>query len=403
MMAVDPNTANLVVALGCFVLGSAQLSAWATGRLGPWTLCWGLGNLMLGIAATGVHFIGILPDYVTISVANTLGLVGHLLTLQAVRLFVGRAPRWRIFLAAAVILSFPLLLSYDPAGFAPRVSYNTVFRASCDVWIVAELVRLARRERLSTAWTMAALFTVTVPIYAARAILGVMGALGTNQLHPPAGLASGLAVAAASFIVLQASTLMALAAERSNQAIADLARCDGLTRALNRFGLDQLRRSLTGPIALILMDLDHFKALNDRRGHACGDAILCALSDAARPLLAGAGAGQLVRLGGDEFLAVLPGASADTAKGVADDIMEAFNARAGPIAKDPPVPTLSMGLVAGHLGQTDFATLLGMADRALYTAKTEGRNRVAMAPAPHGRVPEAGLAWVDSPLIAGSP
>jgi diguanylate cyclase (GGDEF)-like protein len=153
------------------------------------------------------------------------------------------------------------------------------------------------------------------------------------------------------------------------RAAADL---DGLTQVANRRRFDAyLARTIAdgGPFGLIMIDLDHFKRLNDQHGHQAGDEVLRA---AARCIATGVGErGLAARYGGEEFAVVLPGADRAAAVEVAEVIVRAVR------EADTPVPvTASLG-VAVHPEHTANGTeVLSAADAALYAAKAAGRNRV---------------------------
>lgn len=123
--------------------------------------------------------------------------------------------------------------------------------------------------------------------------------------------------------------------------------------------------------AVIAFDVDHFKAINDRHGHAVGDRVLAALAAVARDLLPEPGA-FLVRLGGDEFAMVLPDKNLAEARWLADEIRQAIR-----LTPDLPAWTISLGVAAVEPGDTDLSAAIERADRSLYRAKAEGRDRAA--------------------------
>ena len=130
-----------------------------------------------------------------------------------------------------------------------------------------------------------------------------------------------------------------------------------------------------------MLDIDHFKKVNDTRGHACGDAALHGLASTLEHNLR---RHDLIgRLGGEEFAVFLP----DTALGQAMQLAErlrmqvAITAMAAPGEPEPIRITISIGL-AMLSGQESLESLLARADDALYQAKREGRNRVVQASAP---------------------
>jgi diguanylate cyclase (GGDEF)-like protein len=156
------------------------------------------------------------------------------------------------------------------------------------------------------------------------------------------------------------------------------------------------RRIATGdqPAAVLLFDLDHFKHVNDRYGHAIGDRTLQIFADTAK---AQVGDGGLVgRWGGDEFVAALYNTSRDHAATVAERIQLAFEKAGTEIDGRPVRATVSTGLAYSVQGPFELPALLLQADQALYRAKSEGRNRLAVA------TPEIIARSIDQPLPAGS-
>ncbi len=159
---------------------------------------------------------------------------------------------------------------------------------------------------------------------------------------------------------------------------------DAVTGLRNhRYFQVRLREELTRterngqPTALILLDLDNFKGINDRFGHAVGDYVL---SQVARVLERTARAGDVVcRYGGEEMVVLLPGTSLEEGAKVAERLREAVERR-----NDQPGPavTISLGVASCPENTTQSDLLIAAADAAMYSAKRAGKNRVATAPPP---------------------
>jgi len=154
---------------------------------------------------------------------------------------------------------------------------------------------------------------------------------------------------------------------------------DGLTQLANRRSFDRAldrelqRASRTdGRLSVVLIDVDHFKALNDTHGHLVGDTVLRQIAAALREC--GREYDTIARYGGEEFAAVLPGCSSALAVQVAERLRQAV------MEAPTEVPvTASAGVATYPYDGVDVEGLLGAADRALYSAKRGGRNRVLSA------------------------
>jgi diguanylate cyclase (GGDEF)-like protein len=194
----------------------------------------------------------------------------------------------------------------------------------------------------------------------------------------------------------QVEVIEGLRAELAEEAVRD-----PLTGLYNRRHLDRaLRADLasrprSGGLSVLVVDVDHFKSVNDRFGHAAGDRVLTAVAGT----LAGAvrEGDTAARLGGEEFVLVLPGAGRDQAVERAEQIRRAVAGAGHPVDGGTGVlgVTVSIGVAVCPASGTSAEALLEAADRALYTAKAGGRDRVVAAdaarlqPVPAAPVPAA--------------
>ena len=178
------------------------------------------------------------------------------------------------------------------------------------------------------------------------------------------------------------------ALERLNRELQRLTATDGLTGVANRRRFDEAldhewRRGIRGgtPLACVMIDIDHFKAFNDRYGHLQGDACLRQIS---QTLVSTARrAGDIVaRYGGEEFAVVLPATTAANARLLADQLRTEVAALKIPhdASTTGPYVTISLGVASMVPAQgVSPATLVAAADRALYQAKHSGRNCVELS------------------------
>jgi diguanylate cyclase (GGDEF)-like protein len=176
--------------------------------------------------------------------------------------------------------------------------------------------------------------------------------------------------------------------ERANAELVRLSSTDSLTGLANRRLFDQtlahecahVRRS-TKPLSLIIFDVDHFKALNDSLGHQRGDVCLALLAGEMNRI-ARRSLDLAARIGGEEFAMILPNTGIEGARQVAEKVRVSFAALnvphpASPIAS---ILTVSAGVASTSDEQSSPEGLIAAADRALYIAKHQGRNRVITAP-----------------------
>ena len=175
---------------------------------------------------------------------------------------------------------------------------------------------------------------------------------------------------------------------------------DGLTGMPNRLAFDEWwaeawkDASATGrPLSLLMIDIDHFKAYNDTHGHLAGDERLRAVSDAITDALPASS--RLARYGGEEFALLMPGCGIDVAMGAAETVRRAVEnlTPARDLDQPPRKVTVSIGVACREPQTLDGdgrAILLAEADRALYAAKRQGRNRVVLVGPEERAIPRLG-------------
>ena len=217
----------------------------------------------------------------------------------------------------------------------------------------------------------------------AAALLLVVAAAGIELELLQSGMAARLAVVPLLMIY---PVMVGLTAHRLSRRVRDqnrllsaLSRTDGLTRLLNRQAWEEAAaaevsrcRRGGGTASLLMLDLDHFKAINDRHGHPAGDAVLRAVAQILRDTLREADVPG--RYGGEEFGVVLPDTGAAGAAVVAERVRRRIEAavldrRAGIRG------TASIGFAELEPQDADCGAWIARADRALYSAKAAGRNR----------------------------
>ena len=169
--------------------------------------------------------------------------------------------------------------------------------------------------------------------------------------------------------------------EHLNEELKTASRVDGLTGLYNRRywqeRFDEMHKLCVRrekPSTALMLDIDHFKSINDRFGHATGDQVI---SIAAEKISACLRSADIIgRVGGEEFAILLPKCTREQALEIAERIRRAFaQAQVTPDNRAPISVTVSVGLAASHDGSADVEALMEEADKALYRAKHLGRNR----------------------------
>lgn len=320
---------------------------------------------------------------------NALVIFGFGLVWIGVRSFYGRPGGW--WTSALVTLVAVLVLAAVSDSSEAR---NVVYATGQIVLVSLAAVHLLfREERSLGAWVAALAMIVGMLGQGAEAVMNLMrigGVLSDASYYDFAAFCLLTIIFGA---VVWNFGFVLLAIDRLRSELAALAVADELTGLPNRrrfmeaAAAEALRADRTGrPFSLLMLDLDDFKSINDRRGHSAGDAALEHFARTAAALMPPQA--MLARLGGDEFCALLPETSAGEAGVVADALVQRFRAAAFGWKGEAVALTVSIG-VAEWLPPygTDLATVIEAADAALYEAKNCGRNGHAVfRPGPGAKV-----------------
>jgi diguanylate cyclase (GGDEF)-like protein len=374
-VGLDAGTLVTALFVVCTVLSGLLALTWAQNRsmpaFGVWTLCF----LLCAVSVAVVGARNQLPGFLALDVANALRMLAYGLAWQGARFFTGRKSNWPLTLAplALWLAAIPL---FD-ADIRPRILVAAPLVAAYSFAMAGELWRGAPR-RWGIAPLATALLTLHGMVFTARfffALLAPRSAIGiAAPLHPIGILETLVAAVAFSFLLLSVTK------EAIGQQHREAALLDPLTGVSNRRGFaDAVGRMLaragrTGSwTALLLLDLDRFKGLNDSWGHPTGDRLLQALTEATTGALRPGDV--LGRLGGDEFAVALADSRIDQALVLAERIRRAVAATKIESAAGEIRFTVSVG-VASLRDQDSLGALFGEADAALYRAKERGGNRV---------------------------
>lgn len=377
-MAPDYPTLLLAIGLAGFCLSATLFASWMSARVERFLLCWSIG---IGCIVPAVAVYGLYIDRASVAVGCLAFLLQFLgfsfIYGAAYRFRTGRRARRRIaavFTACLAVALPPLVAGYDGIAF---IALNLLI-AGCLAATALEYWRGRAEAPLPlTGIVILYLLTATSFLLCAGVLLHdgrwVMG-------HAPDNWAENLNLVAAIMGITGIGAMsLALNQWRIAGSHRHAAMTDALTGLFNRRALFDRYGAL--PVeehrVAIAFDLDNFKAINDRHGHAAGDAVLMVFAEVLRDTCGAAAC--LARLGGEEFVVVLERTPPDRAQRIAERVREEFAAKLIPTGSRSITCTVSAGIAFTGENGTSFDSLLSNADKALYTSKRNGRNRVSLA------------------------
>jgi diguanylate cyclase (GGDEF)-like protein len=379
MNAVMQGVFCAIWLLGSWVIGDVRRAAL------HWSAFAGLSTLSFLTLIVALHQPAPLPAEYLRALGNLFGLAAMLALHRGIRLFVDAPLRTGLHVLALAVLLVVSWYGLEPVNAVLRVSVNSAVLTAIAVAIAFDLYRYGRDVvRRGHTWLL------VVPIVTAAAGFALRGVRALWQPESVAremvadsalnvGSAIGYMVIALTFH----ATLLGLVAGRILTDLRYRSRHDGLTGLLNRRAMEetllaQMQRSRrTGePFAVLMLDLDHFKTVNDRHGHATGDR---ALKHTAAVLKAELREVDAVgRFGGEEFLVLMPGATVETALPVAERLRAALLTGAPRVEGATLLLSASTGIAQWRESDEDTSRLVMRADAALYRAKQRGRDCVVV-------------------------
>jgi diguanylate cyclase (GGDEF)-like protein len=383
-MYIDTFTVLLFGLLVKLPLSILFLIFWLGGRRASGFAWWGVALLLGAIAGAIFMTRGFAGEFFTVGIGVAALIAAFDCCWQGARGFEGRRA-----------LKFPLLapLLWLAACLIPEFTASVGYRVVLSSLLIAPFAAMTafefwrgRRESLPSRWGVIILFASLAIFFAVRIPLVDIAPFPFGALP-----AKGISVAAFNLFllfhtILIVVLLVAMSRERLELEQREKAQTDPLTGALNRLAFmtrgvrivlrHQKRRQ---PLCVLFIDIDHFKSLNDRYGHSGGDDVLVKFVENVQDLIRPTD--FLFRIGGEEFCCLLPNTRLDDACGVAERIRQQ--------TQDVPIDvagvwvnvTVSIGIASTETFGHDVDTLLRRADLAVYAAKRDGRNRIAIAEA----------------------
>ncbi|KQP83213.1 GGDEF domain-containing protein [Methylobacterium sp. Leaf117] len=385
-MLLDASTLLLVTVILTFMVGSLFLLSWSQARHVHALAIWGVAHITGAVASALLALRGIIPDGISIGVANGVMIGAYGLIWSGTRAFEGRRARPVPVAVAVALWSGACLIPAFYASLPARVILASSLAAGFCFLAARELWR-ARAEPLVSRYPGIGLLLLYAIAYGIRVPLALVAPpqVGPNSLQSP--WLTILCLIGMLFTLAIAFVFMSLTKERAEHLQRQAADTDALTGVLSRRAFVARAEAALierGPaVTLLLFDLDHFKRINDRHGHAVGDGVLVGFCHAVTALLPDSA--LFGRMGGEEFACLLRNLTPEEALAKAE-----FLRRATARIAVPELPQLAISVSIGlataegpsprRSAGRRLDALLSRADAALYRAKRNGRGRTEPAP-----------------------
>ncbi|WP_213881833.1 GGDEF domain-containing protein [Pseudomonas sp. dw_358] len=378
-MALDPPTL-LILTIALAAAAALYLAVeWRSVRGAP-LLCWSagfatisIGSLLALLRSNGLLFIGIW-------FANGLLVTAHWLFLRGVARFTLTRLSRAWYLVFAVWLT--MLLLPGPVPWSRTLLVINSLLVALLTLRASLLLRPHGRSLSVGAVQLRYVLLAHGLFYMAKTLPALLPGSLIDLTAFRGEIIQVSLIEGSMAIMLIALSMTGTERYRREQQIARLAARDPLTALYNRRELENRAQRLleevssARPGALLLIDIDHFKSVNDLHGHSAGDRVLVALSEIIRARLP---EGALAaRLGGDEFVILLSNASSERIVALSTALREQFHQAAAEAFETPQAVTLSVGANLFDQPPESLADLLERGDAALYESKRGGRNSVRL-------------------------
>jgi diguanylate cyclase (GGDEF)-like protein len=382
-MPLDLPTLFIVSICVTTILGLSLLFAWVQDRSIRALAWWGVAYLIGGLSVALYSFHDSHSNPLSVVIGNALLFVACGVIWNGTRLFHGREVLAFWMFAGALAWLFAMMVPGFGTSHTARIVLSSCVISGYTLLTGRELW-CGRKERLVSRWPAMLVLLLHGLIFLSPIPIVLVLPPGHDYSAFAGGWFAIFALETLLYAIATAFIILTMAKERTERIHRTAATIDPLTEIYNRRALlDAGRRVLQRtvwdhqPVAILMFDLDHFKKINDRFGHAAGDRALQTFARTAAATLRATDV--LGRLGGEEFAAVLPSTSLISAAAAAERVRHTFEMAAAEIDGLPVGGTVSIGAAATSESDSDIDSLLALADRALYAAKAMGRNRVVLS------------------------
>ncbi|MXN63574.1 diguanylate cyclase [Stappia sp. GBMRC 2046] len=366
-----------------FVFAAAFYATWLEQPDARYWKSWAVANLLLGVSLIFFMAEPHLPASVIVVAPNGLLILGFTLRWCGAREFAGREMPLGYAVAPFACFAALCAVPWFIASYGAVYTVVNLILAILALGTAAEFFR-DRRDGLLSRYGLVFSYSLMGLSFALRVLQGILeGNEMAYQLPDDMMLVLHLVVALV-YTSSSGAFSLTIAYERNAAEQREAALRDPLTGVYNRRDFENRLHTLLEDdkaprFAIVQFDIDHFKQVNDRFGHAAGDKALrlcaSAIRDALRPQ------DCLARLGGEEFAALLVDIEREEAARIADRVREAVSAIALDVTEDGYRLTVSAGIYHAGSSHPDFDAVMKIADDCLYLAKNRGRDRIELSPA----------------------
>jgi diguanylate cyclase (GGDEF)-like protein len=375
VMQLDLPTLLVMQSFALACAGAILLVAWSQNRAITALALWGIAHICAAAGFVSLMLGLVLRQPIWVVGVALLVLQASLVWKAARTIDSKRAPIIVVLVGPVVVGLVGVVGVVSGVQYAPVASLvvSTAYTLA-----TATTLWLGRKDHLVSRWPLVFLLAA----HAVALMIGIestsSGSTGQNGLPVLTSLFGVIYFETIVFALGTSIFIIALIKERNEALGMKAARIDPLTGILNRGGfmeraervIDRCRRS-GSPVSVMMFDLDRFKEINDAHGHGVGDTVI--MADALRP------SDVFGRMGGEEFAVALPGSSIEAAHARAERIRLSFSARCRFVSGHRVEATACCGISVSVKAEETLVSLLENADRALYLAKSAGRNRVMQA------------------------
>jgi diguanylate cyclase (GGDEF)-like protein len=382
---LDSFTLLVALALASFIMAASLFMLYRASPREHCLLDWSVAGLflllsnLLGLLAVTIGSV----YWLTPALANAFYISGHIAILTGVRRHLGSDTRWALILALPLFVYALHYLPFATASVANRLILFYPIIACVSAYSVSLLWRAPRSEMSPAYWPMMALNSLFVLQLLVRGVVLLnqedlrLTLAGSQFLQTSGSLATLVYIS----VLTMCCALIVLRGQEL--ALRRAAQTDSLSGCFNRHALLEIARRefqrsrRTGSdFAFILLDIDHFKNINDSHGHAAGDAGIQHVAGLTQRMLRDYD--TLFRIGGEEFLVLVSGASVEEVKQIAERIRAEIESNSLPVQSVAIALTVSIGVAMQHGEDPDWESVLKRADETMYRSKKDGRNRVSV-------------------------